>query len=869
MSNTKDFDFKMFIEEVRKRSDIAEIIKQHINLNENNKALCPFHEERTPSFSVNTKGQYFYCFGCGKGGDVFKFLELYEKKSFLEVLENLADKTGSTIPGLDADYRKSIDEDRVIQDVLKETTEFYSKNLTREARDYLIHKRGIMGETVFKFKVGYASGGLKDQLLNKHNFQPDVCVKAGVLKKGEDSTIKDYFYDRIIFPNIRHGQVVYLSGRTIDNKEPKYLHLPGEIKYLYNEDAFYENEIYVVEGILDCLTALQQGYPAVAVFGASSFKAEYLRKISGCEKVYICLDGDAAGIKGSLRIGNIIGEKARIITLPENTDINDYFHGRTKDDFNILVASSKDIIKYELGFIPSDINKTDLPQRLEPILKKLGTMEKAKIEAYLNYEIKPRFKLRKEDIDGYRDIVMKCRKEQIQIRKGQAGDEEVNAVYTAYFEGLIDVVEKDGKPAFLIKEGESLSVVPNIKKDDLLLVPPPKEQIPWLIPRGEEILDLYKSQSNNSQEENDKALYDELLAYHKSISELPEDGYYDLIAAWGMHTYLSETIEYSPIICLFAVPERGKSRTGKGMIYVASRGIHVESLRDAYLVRVANDLRASLFFDVKDIWKKAEKNGSEDILLHRFEKGAKVPRVLFPDKGAHRDIVYYSIFGPTIIGTNEAIHRILETRAIHINMPETTKRFEDDVTPLRALPLKEKLIAFRARHYGETLSYLPKPASGRLGDILKPIQQVIRLVRPEREQHFLKLVKKLESEKLIEKADSIEAQILNILSNLRNSVDKGMLPVKEITDSFNAERSDRYKVTYHRIGRRLSAMGFTKVRTSNGASAIVWDEEKIERIKDSYGLHQTSEIPDTSDMPFNHACVTDVSCDTDDFRRPF
>ncbi|MBN1871357.1 MAG: toprim domain-containing protein, partial [Candidatus Omnitrophica bacterium] len=672
----------------------------------------------------------------------------------------------------------------------------------------------------------------------------------------------------IVFPNFRHGQVVHLSARRIDGKEPKYLHLPGEIKYLYNEDALYEKEVYVVEGILDCLSALQCGYPAVAVLGASNFKPEYVQKFSRSEKVYICLDGDEAGVKGSLKVGNMIGDKARIVSLPIGMDINDYFNSYTKDDFDKLVSSSKDVIKYELGFIPPDTDKTELPRRLEAVLKKLSGMDRAKVEAYLNYEIRQRFNLKKEDIDAYRKVIAKYRKIDLQINNNEAG-EGAKPVYTAFFDGLIDVVEEDGKPVFLIKEDDDLFIVPNIRKDGLLYFPPPKEQIPWLLPRAEEILKLYEAESKNSSEENDRALYDELLVYHKTISELPEDGYYDLIAAWDLHSYLLETIEYSPIICLFAVPERGKSRTGKGMIHVAFRGIHVESLRDAYLVRVANDLRASLFFDVKDIWKKAEKNGSEDILLHRFEKGAKVPRVLFPDKGAHRDIVYYSIFGPTIIGTNEGIHRILETRAIPINMPDTTKRFEDDVTPLRALSLKEKLVTFRARHYGEVLPPIPKPASGRLGDILKPIQQIIRLVRPEREPAFLKLVKKLESGKLIEKADTIEAQILTVVSNLRSSVDRGMLSVKEITDRFNEDRSDKYKVTYHRIGRRLSAMGFEKVRTGSGASAIVWDEEKLERIKGSYGLGETSETPDTSDIPNGSACITDVSCDTDVSRRPF
>ena len=205
-----------------------------------------------------------------------------------------------------------------------------------------------------------------------------------------------------------------------------------------------------------------------------------------------------------------------------------------------------------------------------------------------------------------------------------------------------------------------------------------------------------------------------------------------------MHTYLLESIKYSPIICLFAIPERGKTRTGQGMIYLAYHGIHVESLRDAYLVRVANDLKASLFFDVMNIWHKAEKNGTEDILLHRFERGAKVPRVLYPEKGPLRDTVYYSVFGPTIISTNEGLHRILDTRAISINMPQSVRSFENDVSPESAIALKEHLISFRARHLGEVLPDIPKPAKGRLGDILKSLRQMILLAKPDKDSSFLK-----------------------------------------------------------------------------------------------------------------------------------
>ena len=338
-----------------------------------------------------------------------------------------------------------------------------------------------------------------------------------------------------------------------------------------------------------------------------------------------------------------------------------------------------------------------------------------------------------------------------------------------------------------------------------------------------------------------------------------------MIAVWVIHTYLLEQFQYSPIICLFAIPERGKSRSGKGIVYVAYRGIHVESLRDAYLVRVANNLKATLFFDVMNIWQKAEKNQSEDILLHRFEKGAQVPRVNYPEKGAHRDITYYSIFGPTIIGTNEAIHRILETRAININMPETSRKFENSVTPELALPLKCRLLAFRARHMNDTLPDMPKPAAGRLGDILKPLLQIIRFVRPEREDDFMALVSGFEADRLIEKAESLEAQILNALISLEAQVAHGVLPVKAITDRFNEGKHEKIKVTYQRVGRRLTAMGFKKARGNDGAAVILWDDDILTRLMERYGLKQISETSEKPETSVNKPDVSDVPDETDIF----
>jgi hypothetical protein len=469
---------------------------------------------------------------------------------------------------------------------------------------------------------------------------------------------------------------------------------------------------------------------------------------------------------------------------------------------------------------------------LVPVLARMGHAE---AELILS-DLAVRLNLPVKFLSALRKDIQQVKKLKAQNQK----KDDRETVYTAMLPGLVDLVEYEGAPAFLILTENGLGIAPEWEHVGVLYVPPPKEQIPWLLSRGEEVLRWYKLK------ESPGILYDDLLAYHMAISELPGESYYDLITAWDFHTHLLEPAHYSPELCLFSVPVRGKTRTGQGAIYVARRGIHVESLRDAYLVRLSHNFQATIFFDVMSLWKKAEKAGSEDIILGRFERGLKVPRVLYPERGPHRDTVFYEIFGPTIIATNVGVHNILDTRAVQINMPQTDRDFEQDVTPEAALPLKERLTAFRAHYLGKCLPESPKPASGRLGDILKPLLQIVRLVKPEREPVFLELVRELE--RVIDKSDSLEAQILLVLDSLRGQVDKSILPVKTITDTFNEGKPENAKFTYQRMGRKLWPMGFTKGSTGDGASAILWDDEKFMRIFSSYGLGKTSETSETSEM---------------------
>lgn len=411
--------------------------------------------------------------------------------------------------------------------------------------------------------------------------------------------------------------------------------------------------------------------------------------------------------------------------------------------------------------------------------------------------------------------------------KDHREDKPAKVDHLAAFPGLVEVVADDkGAPAFFIKKGNYFEVRKTIEVDGKEYYPPPPESMKWLLPRGSEVLRYLNEDTN-------RALYDDLVTYHKGISQLPSEDHYHLLATWDFHTYLYEKCEYSPYIWLYAIPERGKTRTGKGCIYVARRALHVESLRDPYIIRVAQNLGATLFFDVTDLWKKAQKGQTEDILLLRYEKGATVPRVLYPDRGPHRDTVYFDIYGPTIVATNKMVSEILATRSIQIVMPESDREFDDDVKPEDGLPLKERLVAFRARHMDDPLPEAPKPTSRRLGDITRPLMQILKLVAPEEEQRFLALCRRIKSEHRENLADTLEGRILQAMVDLENEIFGGLLAAAEITQKINEGSPEKWKKTQSYITRTCKSMGFKSTRPQ-GETHIEIAPDLFEKLRKKY-----------------------------------
>ena len=422
---------------------------------------------------------------------------------------------------------------------------------------------------------------------------------------------------------------------------------------------------------------------------------------------------------------------------------------------------------------------------------------------------------------------------------------EDQLVFSARFPGLIDIVDNDGEPHFLVLVEGRPECVPHWQG----MRPPPKDGLPFLLPHLQAVMEAY---SNDS----DDALFADLVAYFAAASELPSTEHRLLLAAWTAHTYLMERWDYSPILLLFAVPERGKSRTGKAVAYASYRGLHSETIREPILFRWSHDLGATLFLDVRDIWRKAEKQGAEDILLQRFERGAKVGRVLYPDRGAFRDTRYYEVFGATVIATNEAADHILDTRSITLNMPDSERDFPHPVTRERGLLLRERLVAFRARQLEAELSGAPRLARARLGDIVHPLATIVQLMSRQHLEAFRALVGTIENARLADKSTTLDAQIIEAMLGLGDKVEGGKLGVQAITVAINEGQSERFRRGPRSVGRKLTALGLTRARFSDGTHAVEYDLEQLARLAARYGVQvppeKTSSSSETSAPDISH-----------------
>ncbi len=360
----------------------------------------------------------------------------------------------------------------------------------------------------------------------------------------------------------------------------------------------------------------------------------------------------------------------------------------------------------------------------------------------------------------------------------------------------------------------------------------PPANLSWTLPQVENVMVQYE----NAQQPGWAAqLLADLEKWHRGASDLGRDEAYLLLALYDMLTYIPEQTDYLPIILLEAEPERGKSRTGQAVVAVARHGLHLQGIREANLLRDASHLQATLFIDLMNVWDTARREKCEDVILGRWERGGTVQRVQYPDRGAFDDTVTYNIFGPTIIATNEPIHRILDTRCLRVDMPLSNRRFAGRIRTEDAKPLIEKLMAWRAVMMGQPLAECQPPVDGRLGDILRPLQQVLLTVAPERADEFNAIIEWQRGRRQNDLAQSTEAAIVGAVLACQSQARDGWLPLQIVLDEFNRDRSQCYSPKW--LGGKVRGMGWETSRIGHDKiTCLKWNVDLLTQLCERYDI---------------------------------
>lgn len=392
------------VETIRDRSDLVSVVSEYLTLKkagQNFTGLCPFHTEKTPSFSVNPSKQFFHCFGCGVGGDVFQFVMKVEGVAFPEALRRLAGKAGVALPEAGPDERESPArrEAAQIYELNEAAAAYFHRNLIERpegafCRDYL-KGRGITAETIKAFSVGFALPR-RDDLLKQlgKQFSRSLLEKAGLTSRREgaqgEEGLFDRFRNRVLFP-IRNlqGRVVGFGGRVLDDTQPKYLNTPEtpvftKGKHLFALDRAKGagiNALIIVEGYFDVIAAHQAGIPnAVGTMGTALTQdhLRLIRRIS--EKVLLIFDPDEAGARAALRTAPLLieeGISAKVISLPSGEDPDLFIRKEGKAGFLKKLEEGKTPIDFaifkmtEASALKSVDDKIKVTEEIFPLIERL------------------------------------------------------------------------------------------------------------------------------------------------------------------------------------------------------------------------------------------------------------------------------------------------------------------------------------------------------------------------------------------------------------------------------------------------------------------------------------------------------------------
>lgn len=405
-------DMHEIIEEIKLRNDIVDIISSYIQVKSaglNYKALCPFHSEKTPSFSISTQKQMYKCFGCGEGGDVINFVMKMENIDFMEALEILAQKSGVEIKKgkISEESKQNINKKQKLYQINLEAARYFFKSMSgSNNRGYKYLKdRGLDDKTIKYFGLGFAKddwNDLNSYLLQKGYDQQNLIDSGLAIKTKNKKNHINRFKNRVMFPIFdQRGKVIAFGGRVLDDSLPKYLNssetmLFNKRKNLYGLNFAKKNinndTLIVVEGYMDVISLFQYGIKNVVASLGTALTIEQAKLIKKyVNKVIVAYDNDEAGINATLKAVEIFNEfklNIKVLNLGKAKDPDEYIRKEGLDKFNMLLKNSIPLIQFKIDILKKKYNLNNDQERLL-FTKNIANMIKnikspIEVEYYIN-----------------------------------------------------------------------------------------------------------------------------------------------------------------------------------------------------------------------------------------------------------------------------------------------------------------------------------------------------------------------------------------------------------------------------------------------------------------------------------------------------
>lgn len=408
-----------FLDDLRERILLSDLIGKKIKLTSKGRefsGLCPFHHEKTPSFTVNDDKGFYHCFGCGAHGDIIKFAMDSEKMPFMEAIEYLAHLAGVPMPKSSPEQMERDKKQAGLTDIMETACQFFQEHLFglsgKQARDYLM-KRGMSGHVAKQFRLGYApSGSALTARLQAKGYHLADCIALGlVVKNKATGNVHDYFYDRVMFPILdRRKRVIGFGGRIMGKGEPKYLNSP-EMELFHKGEQLYalpnaiesirsKNEAILVEGYMDVIALHSAGFTnAVAPLGTALTEKQIALLWQFCDEPVICFDGDNAGRRAASRAVSralpilIPGKSLRFIWLPDGLDPDDMVRKRSPEAFGKVIQGAKPLT-FALWNMLLEGRSLDTPERLAKLktdaLETIAGIKNDTVRSFYTKEIENR-----------------------------------------------------------------------------------------------------------------------------------------------------------------------------------------------------------------------------------------------------------------------------------------------------------------------------------------------------------------------------------------------------------------------------------------------------------------------------------------------